>query len=186
MNPRERAGARAGTVALLFLVACGGADGRGETPPGDTAVAEAPAAERGAGTAEAPAAQEAGGDVAARSADAGTLTPIDVAGHTVRVEIADEADERQRGLMYRESLPEDQGMLFVYEDERDLSFWMRNTQLPLDIAFLDREGRIVDIQQLEPFDENSITTRSPAMYALEMNRGWFEEHGVEIGDRVRF
>lgn len=111
---------------------------------------------------------------------------IRVAGIPVTAEIADDEDSRERGLMYRDSLPPDHGMLFVYETERSLGFWMHNTHLPLDIGFLDRSGRIVDIQQMEPMTETTHTSRAPAMYALEMAQGWFEEHHVKVGDLVEF
>lgn len=113
-------------------------------------------------------------------------TAIRVAGVPVTVEIADDAETRRRGLMHRDSLPEDHGMLFVYSGEDRLSFWMLNTRMALDIAFLDRTGRIVDIQQMEPMSDETHTSREPAMYALEMRRGWFEDHGVTVGDRVEF
>ncbi|MYL07594.1 MAG: DUF192 domain-containing protein, partial [Gemmatimonadales bacterium] len=99
---------------------------------------------------------------------------------------ADDADERQRGLMFRESLEENQGMLFVYPEQRILGFWMRNTLIPLDIAYIDREGRIVDIQQMEPQTTETHDSAAPAMYALEMNQGWFEANGIRIGDLIEF
>ncbi len=132
-------------------------------------------------------AQEAGrrGDTAAVAP--GRLVELGVGGRRVLVEIADDPAERSRGLMHRESLPEDQGMLFVYPEERDsLGFWMKNTLIPLDIAFVDRELRIVDIQRMEPLDETTRYSVAPAMYALEMNAGWFEKHGVRVGDRIEF
>lgn len=132
------------------------------------------------------AAQDSGTAVQEASAPQGDLVPIRVAGIEILVEIADEDEERSRGLMHRESLPENQGMLFVYTDERTLSFWMRNTLIPLDIAYIDREGRIVDIQQMEPQDSTTHPSAAPAMYALEMNQGWFEANGVEVGDRIEF
>ena len=76
--------------------------------------------------------------------------PIRVAGVQIQVEIADEPEEHSRGLMFRESMEENHGMLFVYTTEQTRGFWMKNTLIPLDIAYADREGRIVDIQQMEP------------------------------------
>ena len=116
----------------------------------------------------------------------GDLVPIRVAGIQIQVEIADDDAERSRGLMHRTSLPENQGMLFVYPDERTLGFWMRNTLIPLDIAYADREGRIVDIQQMEPQTDETHNSAAPAMYALEMNQGWFEKNGVRVGDLIEF
>lgn len=129
-----------------------------------------------------------------QAAEAGTgavsqameLVPLRVGGIEIQVEIADDADERQRGLMYRESLEENQGMLFVYPEQRILGFWMRNTLIPLDIAYIDREGRIVDIQQMEPQTTETHDSAAPAMYALEMNQGWFEANGIRIGDLIEF
>jgi uncharacterized membrane protein (UPF0127 family) len=87
--------------------------------------------------------------------------------------------------MFRRSLGESEGMLFMYDSPRMMSFWMKNTRIPLSIAFLDREGIIVNIEQMRPYDD-SVRYRSaaPAQYALEMNRGWFERNGVGVGDRV--
>jgi uncharacterized membrane protein (UPF0127 family) len=104
----------------------------------------------------------------------------------VRVEVADTEAERRRGLMGRESLGEDRGMLFVFDSEQTLSFWMKDTRIPLSIAYIDAEGRIVDIQKMEPLDDDppNYISAEPARYALEVNRGFFEEHGVEVGDRA--
>ena len=77
-------------------------------------------------------------------------------------------------------------MLFVYSRPQTLSFWMRNTEIPLDIAYISQDGVIVDIQQMDPHTQEQHPSREPAMYALEMNQGWFEEHGVTVGDRVQF
>jgi uncharacterized membrane protein (UPF0127 family) len=104
----------------------------------------------------------------------------------VRAEIADNAFERARGLMYRTALAEDRGMLFVFEGEQTLSFWMKNTLIPLSIAFIDSEGRIVDIQDMQPLDDEppSYVSAEPARYALEVNQGFFEKRGVTVGDRA--
>lgn len=138
----------------------------------------------GEGGADRPA-DRPGGDTAAAPVTV-PLTRIRVGGETVRVEIADEPEERQRGLMYRDSLPEDTGMLFVYPRERILSFWMRNTRIPLDIAYVDQRGNIVDVQTMAPQSDRLYESAAPAMYALELEAGWFEEHGVGVGDRIEF
>lgn len=110
-----------------------------------------------------------------------------VKGHEIRAEIARDPGEMARGLMYRHSLGRDRGMLFVYETPRILSFWMKNTRIPLDIAFLDDGGRILQIEEMRPYDELSRTvSREPARYALEMNQGWFVRNGVAAGDRIFF
>ena len=104
----------------------------------------------------------------------------------VRVEIADELPEQTRGLMERTALGEDRGMLFVYSDEEVRSFWMKNTLIPLSIAYMDSDGRIVDIQDMKPLDADPphYVSADPAQYALEVNKGFFEEHGVKVGDRA--
>jgi len=101
---------------------------------------------------------------------------------TVLVEIADDLAERQQGLMSRETLDAGKGMLFVFEEEAFHSFYMRNTLIPLDIAWLDESQIIVDIQQMEPETENLHTPSRPALFALEVPQGWFAQEGVEIGD----
>ena len=108
-------------------------------------------------------------------------------GETVRlqVEIADTDAERQRGLMGRTSLGQDRGMLFVFDSEQTLSFWMKNTLIPLSVAYINSKGRIIDIQDMQPLDETSHPAAEPAQYALEVNQGYFAERGVEVGDVVR-
>ena len=115
------------------------------------------------------------------------LVTIDAGGpqFDVRVEIADDEAERQRGLMERTTLPKDAGMLFVFGREQELSFWMRNTRIPLSIAYIDADGRIVDIEDMEPFDDQTKhPSAEPSKYALEVNQGFFEERSIEVGDRV--
>jgi uncharacterized protein len=104
----------------------------------------------------------------------------------VRVEVADDMAEQAEGLMDRTTLRVNRGMLFVYPEERELSFWMKNTLIPLSIAFIDSERRIIDIQDMKPLDDEppSYVSAEPAQYALEVNQGFFEERGVKIGDRV--
>ena len=115
-----------------------------------------------------------------------------LAGREFSVELAVTPEERQRGLSNRESLPDDAGMLFIFEEERTLSFWMRETLIPLDILFINREGRIVDIQTMRPepaASTSGLTTyRSvkPAMYALEVNAGTAVKLGLTPGMEVSF
>lgn len=110
---------------------------------------------------------------------------LDVAGHEVRAEVADDAAERQRGLMYRDTLGADDGMVFVYAEAQERSFWMKDTRIPLTIAWIAPGGAIVGLNDLTPFDLDPVPSGAPAMYALEMNRGWFAAHGVRTGDVVR-
>ncbi|MBS3816936.1 MAG: DUF192 domain-containing protein [Candidatus Thermoplasmatota archaeon] len=102
----------------------------------------------------------------------------------VKVEIADEEDERTEGLMHRESLCEDCGMLFVYEESEHRSFWMKNTHIPLSIAFISENGTIMEIQQMEPETTESHVSEDPCRYALEVNQGFFQENHIKAGDTV--
>ena len=109
-----------------------------------------------------------------------------VGGVSVIAEIADTPALRERGLMDRDSLPENQGMVFVYPDEQVRSFWMRNTPLALDIAFVDKNGSILNIETMEPNSDETTLSVSPAMYALEMSAGWFASNDVGPGARIEF
>jgi uncharacterized protein len=111
-------------------------------------------------------------------------TTLTVGAATVTVEIADDPAERERGLMKRESLATDHGMLFVYPNERQRSFWMKDTSLPLSIAYLDAQGRIVRIADMTPFDSSPVPSGRPAMYALEVRQGWFQQHAIQVGTAV--
>lgn len=102
----------------------------------------------------------------------------------VQVEIADTEAERQTGLSGRTTLAEDAGMLFIFDQEQPLSFWMKDTLIPLSIAYISAEGRIVDIQDMQPLDETPHPSAEPALYALEVNQGFFAERGVAVGDTV--
>ena len=102
----------------------------------------------------------------------------------VEVEIADTRTEQARGLMERTELAENAGMLFIFESEQSPGFFMENTLIPLSIAFIDSEGRIVDIQDMQPLDETHHYPAEPAQYMLEVNQGFFAERGVQVGDQV--
>jgi uncharacterized membrane protein (UPF0127 family) len=102
----------------------------------------------------------------------------------VQVEIANTDAERQTGLSGRTTLAEDAGMLFVFDQEQPLSFWMKDTLIPLSIAYISADGRIVDIQDMQPLDETPHPSAEPAQYALEVNQGFFTEQGVAVGDTV--
>ena len=104
----------------------------------------------------------------------------------IKTEVVRTESEKARGLMFRQNLGKEEGMLFVYEKEEHLSFWMKNTPLPLSIAFLDKTGLIVDIQNMIPFSLQTHISAFPAQYALEVNQGWFKENGISVGDAVIF
>jgi uncharacterized membrane protein (UPF0127 family) len=82
------------------------------------------------------------------------------------------------------TLGENNGMLFIFKDEQNLTFWAKNTYIPIDIAYLNNSLEIVDIYTLKPLDTTIVTSRKPASYALEVNAGWFKKHGIQIGDRM--
>jgi uncharacterized protein len=109
---------------------------------------------------------------------------LDVGGHAVRAEVADTPDTRAQGLMYRDSLGDDAGMLFVYPAPERASYWMENTRIPLSIAFVSEGGSIVRIRDMKPLDRTSVPSGQPVLYALEMNQGWFARKGVEVGARL--
>ena len=114
------------------------------------------------------------------------LTPISIKGEALFAEVVDTPEAMSRGLMYRKELAGNRGMLFVYEEERLLSFWMANTSIPLSIAFISVDGTIVDIQDMAPFDRTSHVSDAPALYALEVNQGWFRDKGIHVGDKVEW
>ncbi len=105
---------------------------------------------------------------------------------TLSVEVAVTPQEREIGLMFREFLPENSGMLFIFQEESRLSFWMKNTFIPLSIAFIDSNGVIVDIQDMEPMTTKSHISKFPAKFALEVNKGWFKKRQISVGDTVKF
>lgn len=103
-------------------------------------------------------------------------------GHDLALELAFTDRTRERGLMFREHMDENHGMLFLFEHPQRLSFWMRNTRIPLDIGYFDADGVLREIHALYPFDETPVPSRSNRMqFALEVNRGWFERNGVTAG-----
>lgn len=104
---------------------------------------------------------------------------------TLRVEIADTVETMTRGLMERQSLPPDQGMLFVFPQLTRSPFWMKNTYIPLSIAFIGEDGTILHIEDMEPLTETFHTPPMDYRYALEVNQGWFRAHGVTVHDQIR-
>jgi uncharacterized membrane protein (UPF0127 family) len=113
----------------------------------------------------------------------------------IDLDLARTSQEHERGLMFRDYLPPDSGMLFVYAFESRESYWMYNTLIPLSIAFIDRDGTIVDIQDMARLDDPSnqseaarfvYPSAAPYWYALEVNSGWFLNHGVGVGQNIIF
>jgi hypothetical protein len=105
--------------------------------------------------------------------------------HVIRAEVASTLLQQQIGLMHRRTLGANEGMLFVYDSAAPRCFWMRNTLLPLSIAFVDDDGTIVNIADMQPLNDQSHCSARPVRFALEMNQGWFAKRGIGPGFRLR-
>ena len=103
----------------------------------------------------------------------------------ITVEIARTDEERALGLMFRKNLPDGQGMLFVFDRDQQMSFWMKNTVIPLSIAFIASDGHILEIKDMQPNDINSVKSSRSVRYALEVPQGWFSRVNVKAGDVVK-
>ncbi len=104
----------------------------------------------------------------------------------ISAEIADTLEKQQLGLMHRKTLPENSGMIFVYSHDSRKSFWMKNTSIPLSIAYIAKDGTIKEIYDMEPFSKRTTDSKFSVRYALEVNKGAFEKHGIKPGDKVEF
>ena len=120
---------------------------------------------------------------AAAAADLPTLK-LSAGIHLITAEVANSFDTRGRGLMFRKSLGPNQGMLFVFGEVSTHCMWMKNTFVPLSVAFMDEQGTIVSIHDMQPQTEDSHCAARPARFALEMNQGWFAQKGVKPGARI--
>jgi uncharacterized membrane protein (UPF0127 family) len=100
----------------------------------------------------------------------------------ITVEIARTEEERAQGLMHRKKLPDGEGMIFIYDRDQQMSFWMKNTVIPLSIAFIASDGRIIEIKDMRPLDLNSVKSSRSVRYALEAPQGWFGRAGIKPGD----
>ena len=123
---------------------------------------------------------------AAETSDSGAYPPAGYAwvifgADTVVAEVAATAEARAEGLMYRDDVPDGTGMLFVFQDNQPRSFWMANTYVPLDIAYMNPSYQIVDIIAMEPLVTDSYPSSQPSMFALEVRQGWFAEKGIAVG-----
>ncbi|QRM18982.1 DUF192 domain-containing protein [Dechloromonas sp. TW-R-39-2] len=104
--------------------------------------------------------------------------------HRIEAEVAANDQNRQVGLMNRKSMPQQHGMLFVFAQNNTHCMWMRNTLLPLSVAFVDADGYIINIEDMQPQTEDNHCARKPARYALEMNLGWFAQRGIKPGSKL--
>jgi uncharacterized membrane protein (UPF0127 family) len=111
------------------------------------------------------------------------IATVKVGAHPLKVEVVT-GDQVYRGLMFREKLGRDEGMLFIYSEPSYLSMWMKNTLIPLSVAFLDAQGVILNIHDMEPKTEDPHVSAGPAIYAIEVNKGWFAAKNVKAGDKV--
>ena len=107
-----------------------------------------------------------------------------IGGKSFRIEVARTDEQKREGLMNRKSLGQREGMIFVYETDQHLAFWMKNTTIPLTLAFLSKDGQITQIEQLKPLSLKSVVSERAVRYGLELPAGVLEELGVGVGDRV--
>jgi uncharacterized membrane protein (UPF0127 family) len=121
-------------------------------------------------------AQLAGGELPTVQLNAGM--------YLIRAEVAADEPTRERGLMFRKQMASNAGMLFLFDQPGSQCMWMKNTLIPLSVAFLDEHGTIINIEDMAPQTENSHCARRPARYALEMNGGWFAARGIKPGMRL--
>jgi len=114
-----------------------------------------------------------------------TYFPIGIGSSTLQLQLALTPSEHQKGLMFRDTLPTDHGMLFLFQRSKQQSFWMKNTRLPLDIGYLDASGRLLEIHKLFPHDETGVASRSrQILMAIETNRDWYAKNGISPGARL--
>jgi uncharacterized membrane protein (UPF0127 family) len=110
--------------------------------------------------------------------------PMQIGSKTFTLEVANDAAEREKGLMRRDSMPGDHGMIFVFAGEQRLGFYMKNTRIPLDIIFLNATGVVVSIKQMRPYDISTTYADAPAKYAIELNQGQAAAAGLKVGDQL--
>jgi len=124
--------------------------------------------------------------LAALPASAQSLPVIQLSAgmHLIRAEVAADMGSRSRGLMFRKSLAPNAGMVFTFEDASLHCMWMKNTLIPLSVAFLDEGGTIINIEDMAPQTEDTHCAKRPARYALEMDRGWFAARGIKPGTKL--
>lgn len=109
--------------------------------------------------------------------------PLRIGSIPLEAQIALTQSEQRQGLMHRDSLPQNKGMLFPYQSPQQLSFWMKNTRIPLDIGFFDGTGTLIEIHRMVPYDNNStVSHKNDLQFALEMNSGWFARNGIYPGE----
>ena len=125
-------------------------------------------------------------DDAAPSSQPGTLRTIQmtIGSKSYTLEVAETEETREHGLMQRDVMPADHGMIFVFDDETDRNFWMKNTRFPLDILYVNSAAKVVSIKHMKPYDLSNVPSDGPAKYAIELNVGDADKDGVHAGDTV--
>ena len=109
---------------------------------------------------------------------------LKIGAHRIKVEVAETDEQREKGLMFRKQMGRDDGMLFIFDEPAYHAMWMKNTLIPLSVAFLDAQGTILNILDMEPQTLDSHAAAGPAIYAIETNKGWFEGKKIKAGDKV--
>lgn len=176
-------GCAAGTASQVGGGSEPGPSGRAPTPGAEPVAAAGTASADSSGSAGGRAGQAAGGTAPSGGSPGqnAAIALVIFGADTVRAEVARSSAERSRGLMYRETLADGTGMIFVFDDAAERSFWMQNTYVALDIAFIDETLRILNIEQMEARTEDLHDSQGPAKYALEVPKGWFAKKGIRAG-----
>ncbi len=111
-------------------------------------------------------------------------TTLSIGVHLIKAEVAVSDEQRAQGLMFREKMAPNEGMVFRFPETRHICMWMKNTLLPLSVAFIDEKGRIINIEDMQPQTLNAHCAKKPARFALEMNQGWFRQKNIRSGVQV--
>ena len=109
---------------------------------------------------------------------------IDLTELLTEIEIVSEFDDRKKGLMFKSSIPKNYGMFFIWEYKRQQCMWMKDTSIPLSVAYIGNKGEILEIYDMVPFSKKSVCSKNYVKYALEVNKGWFEKKNITIGDVI--
>jgi uncharacterized membrane protein (UPF0127 family) len=116
------------------------------------------------------------------ASDISASEPISLEKILPNIEVVSKFQDRQKGLMYKKAIPEDYGMFFIWSTKKVQCMWMKNTYIPLSVAYMDRRGKIINIYDMVPLSKISVCSDRPALYALEVNRGWFKRNNIKVGD----
>lgn len=112
------------------------------------------------------------------------VTSLTAGIHVIKAEVAATEANRQQGLMFREKMGQNEGMVFLFEQPAPICMWMKNTLIPLSVAFIDADGKIINIEDMQPRSTESHCAKKPARYALEMNQGWFKQKNIKPGTAI--